>query len=239
MARRHNGYRDSNLRSLTFSMDSRIVNREIRREVWPALRAQGFQNVTSRRAFRHSPERIWVVDFQSFNSYFSLVDGCTTFSFAVNLAIYIPALADERETPPAKPHDYDCHLRRKLSKDIQQLNYPRKDIWFVEPSGENLLDVLGDARSVILRDGISWFHRFDNDNEVFRTLTDDDEDEALFGIGSRWSTRRKVLIGRFAVAIGQEELGQRVLREGEAEMRSIRLQVESLGRNRRRPGGNS
>ena len=107
------------------------------------------------------------------------------------------------------------------------MNYTRKDIWFVEPSGENLLDVLADARSVILRDGISWFHRFDNDDEVFRTLTEDDEGDALFGIGARWSPLRKVLIGRFAVAFGQEELGLRVRREGEAEMRSIRLSAEA------------
>jgi hypothetical protein len=217
-------------------MESRIVNREIRREVWPALHDLGFQNVTSRRACRYSPERIWLVDFQSFNSYFCSVDGCTSYSFAVNLAIYIPALADERQARPAKPRDYECHLRRKLSKDIKQVNYPRKDIWLVEPSGENLLDVIADARSVILRDGISWFRRFDSDDEVFRTLTEDDEGETLFGIGARRSPRRKVLIGRFAVAIGQEELGLRVLREGEAEMRGIQFQIESLTRNRRRPG---
>jgi hypothetical protein len=84
-------------------MDSRIVSCEIRREIWPALRDHGFRNFTSRRACRHSSERIWVADFQSFNSYFSLVDGCTTFSFAVNLAIYIPALADEHAAPSTSP----------------------------------------------------------------------------------------------------------------------------------------
>ena len=126
--------------------------------------------------------------------------------------------------------------KRKLSKDIEQQNYPRKYIWFVEPGGENLLNVLADARSVILRDGMSWFQKFDNDDEVFRTLTEGDESDALFGIGAQWSPRRKVLIGRFAVAIGQKELGLRVLREGEAEMRSARLLIESIGKNRRRPG---
>lgn len=216
-------------------MDSRIVSREIRREIWPALHHHGFQTSTSRRAFRLSPQRIWVVEFQSFNSYFSLVDGCTTYSFAVNLAIYLPAFADDRHAQPAKPHAHECHIRRNLAKSIEQVTYPRKDIWFVEASGENLLDVLADARSILLSDGLSWFHRFDSDDEVLRTLTQDDESESLFGIGARWSPRRKVLIGRFAVAVGQEELGLRVLREGEAEMRSIRLQAEALGRNRRKP----
>ena len=186
-------------------MDSRIVSREIRREVWPILRDHGFQHFTGRRACRHSPERIWVAEFQSFSSYFSQVDGCTTFSFAINLAIYIPALADEGRALPDNPRSYECHIRRKLPKDIVQANYPRKDIWFVEAGGENLLDVLADARSVILRDGIVWFRRFDADEEVFHTLVEENESDQLFGIGARWSPRRKVLIGRFAVSTGQEE----------------------------------
>lgn len=180
-----------------------------------------------------------LLDEKSFNSYFALVDSCTTFSFAVNLAIYVPAMADDRHAHPHKPHDYECHLRRKLPKSIRQVNYPRKDIWFVEPSGENLLDVVADARSVILRDGISWLCRFENDDELLRTLIEDDESEALFGIGARWSPNRKLLIGRLASAMGQGEIGERVLREGEAEMRSTRLWIESLGRNRRRPGHSS
>ena len=103
-------------------MDSRIVSREIRREVWPALHHYGFQTSASRRAFRLSPQRIWVVEFQSFNSYFSLVDGRTTYSFAVNLAIYLPALADDRHAQAAKPHAHECHIRRKLAKSIEQLS---------------------------------------------------------------------------------------------------------------------
>jgi hypothetical protein len=64
------------------------------------------------------------------------VDGCTTFSFAVNLGIYVPALAEDRQAQLNKPHDYDCHLRRQLFKRMTQPNYARKDIWLVEPGGE-------------------------------------------------------------------------------------------------------
>ena len=217
-------------------MDSRVVNREIRREVWPALREKGFDTLTTRTAWRHLADRIWVVNFQSFNSYFSLVDGCTTFSFALNLGIYFRQLGDEDKTGvQAKPKDYQCHFRSKLLKTITQTNYGRKDIWYVDTEGLNLLEVLDDARQVLLLDGMAWFARFSELDHVLEILVHEDEDETLFGIGAKWSPHRKLLIGRVAVATGQEELGLRVLGEAEAELRSIRLQLESVGRNGRSP----
>jgi hypothetical protein len=225
---------DSDLRLSSWTMDSRIVSREIRHEVWPALQKEGFQTRRSRTAWKHSEKRIWVVHFQSFNSYFSLVDRCTTFSFALHLGIYVPALDSDAQIPSPTPRVHDCHLQRSLCKTIHQQNYRRPDIWYVDPSGGNVLEVLADARSVLFEDGMPWFRRFDDDQEVMRTLIHDEPSDSLFGIGARWSPRRKLLIGRFAVAIGQEDLGIRVLREGEAELRSIQLQMESLRGNRRR-----
>ena len=216
-------------------MDSQVVNREIRREIWPALRETGFDAFTGRTAWRHFPDRIWITNFQSFNSYFSLVDGCTTFSFALNLGIYFLALADQDGSTGDRPKDYQCQFRRKLTKQITQENYTRKDIWYVDQEGSNLLEVLDDARQVLLHDGMAWFNRFADLNFVLDTLVRADEDESLFGIGAKWSPHRKLLIGRAAAATGNEELGLRVLREAEAEMRSIHLRLESIGRNGRSP----
>ena len=217
-------------------MDSRVVNREIRREVWPVLREKNFDAFTARTAWRHLVDRVWIVNFQSFNSYFSLVDGCTTFSFALNLGIYFHALGEEDKTEvQAKPKDYQCHFRSKLFKTITQQNYSRKDIWYVDPEGLNLLEVLDDARRVLLLDGMAWFDGFSDLSRVREILVHEDEKDTLFGIGAKWSPRRKLLIGRAAVATGQQELGLRVLKEAEAELQSIKLQLESLGRNRRQP----
>jgi len=175
------------------------------------------------------------VNFQSFNSYFSLADGCTTFSFAVNLGIFLSGLASAEESAiGGRPKESQCHFRSKLFKEIVQRTYSRKDIWYVDQEGLNLLDVLDDARRVVLSNGISWFDHFSQPGEVLRTLAEVNEDDSLFGIGAKWSPRRKLLIGRAAVHAGEQELGLRVLREAEAEMQSIRLQIESLGRNRRR-----
>ena len=217
-------------------MDSRIVNREIRREIWPALRARGFNAFTSRTAWRHCADRVWVVNFQSFNSYFSLVDGCTTFSFALNLGIYFHALSEEAKTEAqVKPKNYQCHLHGKLFKSIAQQNYGRKDIWYVDPEGLNLLEVLDDARRVLLVGGMAWFERLSELPQVLEILVHENETDTLFGIGAKWSPHRKLLIGRAAVATGQEELGLRILREADAELESIKLKFESLGRNGRQP----
>lgn len=216
-------------------MDSRVVNREIRGEIWPVLREKGFDTFTSRTAWRHLIDRVWVVNFQSFNSYFSLVDGCTTFSFALNLGIYFYPLAGENESElQDRPKEYQCHLRSTLFKRIAQPNYPRKNIWYVDPDGLTLLEVLADARKVLLFDGMAWFDRFSELSQVFDTLVHEDEHDGLLGIGAKWSPQRKLLIGRAAVATGQEELGLRILGEADAEMRNIRLQFESLGRSGRR-----
>ena len=212
-----------------------MVNREIRREVWPVLREKHFDAFTARTAWRHLADRVWIVNFQSFNSYFSLVDGCTTFSFALNLGIYFHALGEEDKTEvQAKPKDYQCHFRSKLFKTITQQNYSRKDIWYLDPEGLNLLEVLDDARQVLLLDGMAWFDGLLG--HVREILVHEDEKDSFSSESERnRSPHRKLLIGRAAVATGQQELGLRVLKEAEAELQSIKLQLESLGRNRRQP----
>jgi len=69
-------------------MDSRIVAREIKNEIWPLLRNHGFSEFTGKSAWRRLPEQIHVVNFQSFSRYLAERVGCTTFSFALNLGIY-------------------------------------------------------------------------------------------------------------------------------------------------------
>lgn len=200
------------------------------------LREEGFDDFTARCAWRHFEDRIWLVNFQSFNSYFSLVDGCTTFSFALNLGVYFYALSEKDDFKEhVRPKCYECHFQGKLFKAITQQNYSRKDIWYVDPEGLNLLEVLDDARRVLLRDGMAWFDRLSELRSVFDILVQEDQQETFFGIGARWSPHRKLLIGRAAVALGEEELGLRVLREAEAEMQGIKLRLESLGRNGRQP----
>src|SRR5687768_5994644 len=106
-------------------MDSKSVNREIRRAIWPLLKAHGFAEISARTAWRHSDQKIDVVNFQSFNSYNAGVMGVTTFSFAVNLGGYLRYVPPQ--WPPKKikngvpyPAEYECQFRGSLSRTLSQ-----------------------------------------------------------------------------------------------------------------------
>ena len=108
-------------------MDAGDVTREIRRVVWPALREEGFEAFTGRSAWRYVGEAVDIVNFQSFSA--SLADGlgCTTFSFGVNLGVWLPPDAWEELEPKRdakgrlRPEEYQCEPhRRQLKKSLAQ-----------------------------------------------------------------------------------------------------------------------
>lgn len=148
---------------------SRQVNAEIKRKVWPALRAAGFGKTNARNAWRNATDTIAVVNFQSFNSYHAAGLGCTSFSFCVNLGVYYLCVhktpwaskwPDRYGVPPIEPAEYCCHARLHLEKLLFQPEFPRLDIWYVRLDGSNLDAVIDDARRVILDVGLPWLEKF-------------------------------------------------------------------------------
>ena len=108
-------------------MDAREVTREIRRLVWPALREEGFEAFTGRTTWRYASDDIDVVNFQSFSASVADSIGCTTFSFAVNLGVWLPPDAWEglelkRDAEGRlRPEEYQCEPhRRGLTKSLSQ-----------------------------------------------------------------------------------------------------------------------
>lgn len=144
-------------------MNSKEVDKALRRVVRPMLKSVGFSTHRGRTSWRSFEHGCHVVNFQSFNSY--LADGleCTTFSFAVNLGVYYSCIAD---TPWSKtdskvvPKEYECQARRCLKKRSRQPELPRPNIWFVREDGSNLEDVVEDARKQIESKAPPWFQEF-------------------------------------------------------------------------------
>lgn len=108
-------------------MDSRGVTRGIRRVVWPVLREHGFTAFTGRTAWRYVGDAIDVINVQSFSASLADAVGCTTFSFSVNLGVWVPANAHEnvelkRDTEGRlRPAEYQCvPHRRRLEKSLAQ-----------------------------------------------------------------------------------------------------------------------
>jgi len=201
-------------------MDSQIVTREIKSEIWPLLRANGFTRFTGRGAWRYRPEQIHVVNFQSFNSYLATAVGSTTFSFALNLGIYfrmIPMHYPVRGVHPSvRPQEYHCHFRNHLTKSFEQPEFTRRDIWYVAPDGGNVLEVLADARTVLTQDGLPWFDKFVSLEEVLRLLISEDSRPPI----------RKHMIGHIARALGRNELADAMIAEAERELEAIRRPVK-------------
>jgi len=195
-------------------MDSRSVNREIRERIKPLLKDAGFSLFTSRTAWRYGVNRIDVVNFQSFNSYLAGGVGCTTYSFALNLGCYLTCIPYPHggDRPKQKegrliPQEYECHFRRPLNKSISQPEFPRKNIWYVDPDGRHLSPAISDAALTIATQAFPWFQRFSDDFEALRTLLKEkEENNGTHGFGANPSPMRSYLIAYTALTLRRPDL---------------------------------
>lgn len=151
-------------------MDSRVVNKLIRSEVWPLLRSQGFSGFESRTAFRYLGSFINVVNFQSFNSHLAEGLGCTTFSFGLNLGVYVVGCAQEDlvkkdDSGLLRPREYECSFRTSLRKRAPVDGFERDDIFYIDPEGQTAASCFQEARRLLTDVAPVWFERL-NDLET-------------------------------------------------------------------------
>jgi hypothetical protein len=217
-------------------VDSKVVAREIKQEIWPLLRQEGFTEFSAKTAWRHTSDQIHVVNYQSFNSYLAQGVGCTTFSFALNLGIFFRAIPFQYPfkrgpDPSVKPQAYHCHFRHRLLKGIDQPILPRRDTWYVEPDGSNLLQCLDDSRTAILQEGLPWFSRFESLESVLSALMDQEELPEVYA--TRTSPARKRMIGYVARRLGRTEIADPLIAEAESELKEIAERVYSIGPRRK------
>jgi hypothetical protein len=193
-------------------MNSTVVNKEIRKRIWPVLKENNFTAFTPRTAWRYSDRRIEVINFQSFNSYLAEGVGGTTFSLALNLGTYFTEVPSEfgpngitSKDGRLCPKEYECHFRRQLQKTLNQPILPRWNIWYVDEDGKNLDAVMEDVLGAILYNGLPWLERFRDNGEVLRTLEHDEETmEGTWGFGAKPSPRRHYMTGYIALALGHQ-----------------------------------
>ena len=194
-------------------MDSKLVSAELRIQLRPLLKSVGFARFTDRNAWRHADGRIDVINFQSFNSWLAEGLGCTTYSFAVNLGCAFTSIP--RQVPfrlrggLALPNEWECDLRRGLRKQIDQPEFLRENVWYVDERGRYLMPSVIDVKHVLTDHGLPWFERFADRTEVLRTLLEDADDHAgTWGFGSNPSPMRALLIAYTALDLGQSELAR-------------------------------
>jgi hypothetical protein len=200
-------------------MESKVVNKAIRSEIIPFLKANGF-NISSGRSFwRHLENKIDVLNFQSFNSYLASKVECTTFSFGVNLGCFYYSIPFQFGNDRLKkkndllcPREFECHIRRHLLKNFEQEQLKRRDIWYVKEDGSNLEDVIIDAKGVIISDGLKWFTDYNNLEHVLDLLLYKQEDmDGTWGFGAKGSPIRHFLCGFISKKVGKAEIARKEL----------------------------
>lgn len=137
-------------------MDSKVVNKLIRSEVWPALRHEGFSRFDTRTAWRYRGPLVDVVNFQSFNTHLADGLGCTSFSFALNLGVYLRRSTFERRVKIGpdgnpRPQEYECSFRAHLKKRTPVDGFAREDIFYVAPDGRTMGAVMDEVLFLLER----------------------------------------------------------------------------------------
>ena len=198
-------------------MDSKVVSRELWKMVRPVLKDAGWTSFSSRTARRFSNLRIDVVNFQSFHSYLASAIGSTTYSFSVRLGCFftaIPHTGIKVKDGMLMPEEYHCHLRYTLHKKFSQPECARTDVFYLDPKGKYLPTVVEAVRQEIATEGLSWFQRFSDMQEVLRTLMEDDEtNEGTWGFGAKPSPARNLYTGYVALSLGETQIATEHLRQ--------------------------
>lgn len=158
-------------------MDSKVVSKLLRSEVWPVLRRQGFSKFDGRNAWRYRGPLIDVVNFQSFNSHLADGLGCTTFSFALNLGVLLRGSTFDRWVKRdsiglARPQEPACSFRVHLKKRTTVDGFERADIFYVAPDGSTMAAVLNEVICLLEEQAPPWFTAFEDLGSVVLAMSE-------------------------------------------------------------------
>ncbi|MHC4847356.1 MAG: DUF4304 domain-containing protein [Planctomycetota bacterium] len=198
-------------------MDSKTVNKEIRRIVRPVLKEAGFTAFSGRNSWRYAEDRIDVVNFQSFNSYNAAVIGCTTYSFALNLGCYLEWLPDPNGFVPKevggrlRPEEYHCPLRGRLSRGFEQPEVDTEYLWYIDPEAKYLPQSMEDVIERLRAEGFAWFEQFVSPEAVLRVFQGEEDMDRLWGFGNDPSPVRSFMRGYAALRCGELQLAREEL----------------------------
>jgi len=154
----------------TIRADSKTVAAVLKKELEPDLRQLGFTQFKGRRAYRYHDECVLGCSTNAVGSRFSSVTGFPAASFGAMAWVhynFVPSF--ERPIANSRRHfcPKSCHFAevlcvaspslkevRKCRSDAEQ---ERDDIWWVEPDGSNLYEVVDDVRTAIMEQAVRWW----------------------------------------------------------------------------------
>ena len=167
------------------------INKVIRKSLSPILKENGFNKVNTRNNWRWIDQCIWVLKIGAVGNYFSEVTGWSPMSIHVELGIYyvfIPSIEEIKKGTNGEllPKEYQCHLREELNCNLNQSNYTRHldnpadrtrtDIWWVEPDGSNVNEVIEDIGKSFVEKGLNWYINNTDLETAFNTIENQHND---------------------------------------------------------------
>jgi hypothetical protein len=191
-------------------MDSKQVNQELKKEVWPSLHESGFRRSHHLRLWRDHSDRIDIIEFRHFNTNEAQRIGITAHSFQIELGChlrYVPQLhpdnVTQRDGLPI-PSPAACMLRAHLERGYREWWGPERTVWSIDREGTKLRKAVVDARKQLLGTGMPWFTQFDSPEKIHRLLATNNEEDMrrLWGFGRPGSPIRCLMLGYTARAAG-------------------------------------
>lgn len=164
---------------------SALLNKPLRKLVAPILREAGFQQVDARNGWSWRNDLIWVFNIRAVGNYFSGVTGWPPGSVCAWLGVFLTFAPrpngmkiDDQER--LLPTEHLCHMRTHLVSGVDQssrirlLGNPaereRRDIWWVQPDGENVDEVASDVARSLQNAGLPWYARVSNLESALRLV---------------------------------------------------------------------
>lgn len=162
------------------------INKVIRQILSPTLKENGFDKVNTRHNWGWKDNCIWVLDITAVGKYFSDVTGWSPMSVYVELGIYydfVPPKDGEIKIGTKGellPKAHQCQLQKQLYCSIKQSNYTnhfdnpaeqrRNDIWWIEPDGANIEEVLNEIKQSFLSVGLVWLIKYTDLVTAFKEI---------------------------------------------------------------------
>lgn len=166
------------------SIDRKYVRDRYQEAIWPILKEHGFNDFADCGAWRHATKHIDVVYLRFFPKPKTLQWGLTPFSFTVEAGVFLPFIP---LTNPLKlklpdghllPQEVDCHMRHSpIERRLKQRKNRIPNIWYVEPDGGNLGEVLQDVKHVLVEDVLPWFEMVGDLKYIMGPLIKTQQDE--------------------------------------------------------------
>ena len=160
------------------------INKVIRQHFSPLLQQNGFTKVETRLNWGWDSPCTRVLIIRAVGGHFSAVTGWPSMSLGVQLGVWYEFIPQDHPrgvkiNPNGKPlpQDYECQQRHHLdigldqNRYTQQLTNPaeqsRTDLWWVQPDGSNVEEVVKDIGQQFLVAGRPWFQHMTDIPTVF------------------------------------------------------------------------